>query len=416
MDHSKEDLACQDSVEDVSKKRRKEEMHVVMKAEPDSHLFLSQSDREPKQKRSRPKKPKDMPKRPLSAYNIFFKEKRAKLQAGSVRKSKLSFEELGKTIGALWKDITPNEKKIYQEKAGIEMQRYQEKMLVYQKELAKRGGVASEEMPTGDDSISDASDAGKAASGTSHASHESLLQDRQVGDGVPNASSYLHSIPGPGNGNQQLYPIAMAGIQYPALSHQNSQLAQQSMSLIQQPYTIVTEHPRVENNYGPVTHIYGLPQSHGPAGMHEEHMMPFPQPYNSSEPREQTQMDPFSPYTFESSGHSYSYSYMHPPVHHANPHVAPTRNFMPDQPRRFGQQYSAHIRRSPTQYDVRPSPQPFASHNHDASPSMPTANEETDLNQDQAFLAETNRQLAQIVANGGRRTAASFFFGTLTAI
>ena len=70
------------------------------------------------------RKPKDKPKRPLSAYNFFFKEQRAKIVAiiedGAfnndltdeevikLRKEngKVSFEEMGKIIGRRWKGIS----------------------------------------------------------------------------------------------------------------------------------------------------------------------------------------------------------------------------------------------------------------------------------------------------------------------
>ena len=78
------------------------------------------------------RKPKDRPKRPLSAYNYFVKEERAKitnavccddvnrqkeidpdLTTDLIEKlkrgdGKVSFEELGKLIGLRWKDVTSN--------------------------------------------------------------------------------------------------------------------------------------------------------------------------------------------------------------------------------------------------------------------------------------------------------------------
>lgn len=118
------------------------------------------------------KKAKDKPKRPLSAYNYFFKEDRARLVAivqneenaaelrennpditddtvSKLRKAdgKISFEEMGKIIGKRWKDIIKEKKEKYENLASqdtdrykVEMQKYNEK----QKEIREKNKITAQ--------------------------------------------------------------------------------------------------------------------------------------------------------------------------------------------------------------------------------------------------------------------------------
>jgi hypothetical protein len=122
----------------------------------------------PKKKRKRRaplvrwKKPKDMPKRPLSAYNIFFKEQREKMMnaAGAIsattegtsqwsrRRSNKSigigFANLARTIAADWNDLDPEAKAPYEGRAAPEKERYKKEMLVWrakQKEEKERAAA-----------------------------------------------------------------------------------------------------------------------------------------------------------------------------------------------------------------------------------------------------------------------------------
>mmetsp|Transcript_29960 Transcript_29960/g.49451 ORF Transcript_29960/g.49451 Transcript_29960/m.49451 type:complete len:338 (-) Transcript_29960:99-1112(-) len=109
-------------------------------------------------KRPTRKKPKDKPKRPLSAYNFFFKEEREKIlkvvlseentkeendpegtdyiseeMMTRLRKEggKVSFEEMGKLIGQRWKKIDPDRLSKYSELAAEDTERYKKEMQSY---------------------------------------------------------------------------------------------------------------------------------------------------------------------------------------------------------------------------------------------------------------------------------------------
>ncbi|GKY97454.1 hypothetical protein MPSEU_000703800 [Mayamaea pseudoterrestris] len=135
--------------------------------------YHKSSDRIPV-KRPNKKKPKDKPKRPLSAYNFFFKTERGKILAvlaeldgenkdelpvadgppmankevlndpsdpdylddetiGRLRKEggKVSFEVIGKIIGQRWKNIDPDRLQKFSELAAEDTDRYKKEMLLY---------------------------------------------------------------------------------------------------------------------------------------------------------------------------------------------------------------------------------------------------------------------------------------------
>jgi len=101
-------------------------------------------------RRGRPKRDPRLgwPKRPLSAYNIFFKEEREKLLESAAKLSLsasgkedspfqrkrglVSFSEMGKTIGSKWKTLSDTQKVPYKELADSYLIQYRKQIEIYQ--------------------------------------------------------------------------------------------------------------------------------------------------------------------------------------------------------------------------------------------------------------------------------------------
>lgn len=107
------------------------------------------------------KKPKGKPKRPLSAYNLFFQTERENILRSTpdpsvpvipkrIRKGrnvhgKIGFVTLAKQIGAKWKTLSPSSRQKFGDAAKIERQRYDEEMDKWQqdREAQVKGQIES---------------------------------------------------------------------------------------------------------------------------------------------------------------------------------------------------------------------------------------------------------------------------------
>jgi len=136
-------------------------------------LVPGKNDMKSKLKTKKRKKPKDCPRRPLSAYNLFFKDERKKIldeirdaddegkdcteskaiSSGDASTSrsqsqsdasvsvsrtphgKVGFESLAKTIGSRWRVIDPDRLKRYKEHAEVEQKRYSREMKEYEEKI-----------------------------------------------------------------------------------------------------------------------------------------------------------------------------------------------------------------------------------------------------------------------------------------
>lgn len=133
-----------------------------------------------KRKRKSPekpwKKPADMPKRPLSAYNIFFKDERERLlgagsegkdsESGTVgskdekaekgkkgkKRSGIGFANLAKTIAARWNELGDEIKAPYEKIAATEKKKYDELVAEWRiKQAAKKKAQAQAKKESGED-------------------------------------------------------------------------------------------------------------------------------------------------------------------------------------------------------------------------------------------------------------------------
>jgi hypothetical protein len=124
--------------------------------------LLNITSKVPKKTKKRRKKPKDRPKRPLSAYNLFFKDERGNIlssipgegddedDSSPPRKNitwpgkkrpphgKISFESLAKTIGGRWKALSGDRLTYYKKKAEEDLERYAKEMIAYEKKLTMK--------------------------------------------------------------------------------------------------------------------------------------------------------------------------------------------------------------------------------------------------------------------------------------
>jgi len=76
----------------------------------------------------RRKRDSDKPKRPLTAYMLFCQDKRQEIKASNPN---VSFGEIGKLLGRAWQQLTPDDRKPYEENTKIAKTKYLEDMKEY---------------------------------------------------------------------------------------------------------------------------------------------------------------------------------------------------------------------------------------------------------------------------------------------
>jgi HMG (high mobility group) box len=102
------------------------------------------------------------PKKPLTAYNAFFREQRAKLGVPKTHAEQKNFQELGKFMGKRWKELNEEERQVYEDMAEADRGRYSAEMTAYQKE--------QQQAPAADAAAGNGSSGSPSGSGDSAAS------------------------------------------------------------------------------------------------------------------------------------------------------------------------------------------------------------------------------------------------------
>ena len=154
------------------------------------------------------KKPADKPKRPLSAYNLFFKAERARLISGGTsstsnagdakrkhRKThgKIGFAALAQNIAGKWKTLSAKDRRPFEQKAAVEKARYRKELEAWQqvqkeKKLNEPAGTSNEDALTGNHSSSNNAVPDSPVS-SPDAAQSSTDNDKKMGNATDSATS-----------------------------------------------------------------------------------------------------------------------------------------------------------------------------------------------------------------------------------
>lgn len=100
-------------------------------------------------RKKRKRKPAGFPKRPLSAYNVFFRETRDKLlstwkEGGGKEDEKLGFTGMGQAIAERWRALDAEGRERFEKLAEKDKIRYREEVKIFEQEHAKKCGEIKE--------------------------------------------------------------------------------------------------------------------------------------------------------------------------------------------------------------------------------------------------------------------------------
>jgi HMG (high mobility group) box len=106
-----------------------------------------------KTKKPKAKKDPNAPKKPLTSFMLFSNEVRSRIQKEN---PSMSFGELGKKVGELFRGLSGSEKQKYEDMSKNEKERYKKQMQEFEiKQKAKDDGVDDDDEEDDDDDDDD---------------------------------------------------------------------------------------------------------------------------------------------------------------------------------------------------------------------------------------------------------------------
>jgi len=190
----------------------------------------------------RKKKPKGMPKRPLSAYNLYFQAERTNILQRAGDGPRIGFEGLGKIIGKQWRDLGSIDKTVYDKLAEKDSERYRKEMDSYHEMKAKRYEEeekrAASQTPVLSSLTSSSSEMLSVAEATNfdanYIKQQSSIKIIPVGNGFVNShvfthppqesfvSSVLTFPPGKQPESMSYHPVSMIRVEQPSSPHRHT--------------------------------------------------------------------------------------------------------------------------------------------------------------------------------------------------